>query len=80
MMEGRFLHVWRPGNGKDENRAKLAALRTAIEEGVVGGSKDSDVVFAKVGEVMDKLVAYITPEDRYPEVSLGAKIGREIIE
>jgi len=43
---------------------------------------DGVVQVHRVGEVptLAQLVAQITPENRYPEVSLGPEIGREAVE
>ena len=43
---------------------------------------DGVVQVHRVGELptLAQLVAQITPENRYPEVSLGPEIGREAVE
>lgn len=43
---------------------------------------DGTVQLHRVGEMptLAEMVAQITPENRYAEVSLGSEIGREIIE
>ena len=43
---------------------------------------DGAVQMHRVGEIptLAQLVAQITPENRYPEVSLGPEIGREAVE
>lgn len=80
---------------EQENRAKLDALRSADSAGEVGGvaegdviaevrerivSRASDPVSPLVDQSLADVVARITPENRYAEVSIGPEVGHEVID
>jgi hypothetical protein len=70
-------------NDEQENQAKPNALRTLNVEGIspaADGGIGGDELDSDMEKFMDELVAQITPENRYPEVSLGAEIEKEILE
>ena len=65
------------------NEAKLEVLRALIAEGIASaadGGIDGDELDSEMEKFMAELVAQITPENLYPKLSLGAEIGKEILE
>jgi len=65
------------------NEAKLEVLRALIAEGIASaadGGIDGDELDSEMEKFMAELVAQITPENLYPKMSLGAEIGKEILE
>ena len=73
---GNSLAVRIPKPIADEARLQLGdPLEIAV-------AADGVVQIQRAGEIptLAQLVAQITPENRYAEISLGAQIGREAVE
>jgi len=73
---GNSLAVRIPKNIADDARLQLGdPLEIAV-------AADGVVQIHRVGEVptLAQLVAQITPENRYTEISLGREIGKESVE